>query len=115
VGQVGQAGKKTAGAAKSAAGPDAGSLSREAQKRADAEAKKKQRAEKAKKSQIEELEARIADTEKALRDIEATMAAPGFYDDRTTSQPVIDRHQALMWTVGDLMHQWEELQRTTKS
>jgi hypothetical protein len=23
---------------------------------------------------------------------------------------VIDRHQALMWEVGDLMHQWEELQ-----
>ena len=39
------------------------------------------------------------------------MAAPGFYDDRTASQPVIDRHQALMWKVGDLMHQWEELQK----
>jgi len=23
---------------------------------------------------------------------------------------VIDRHQALMWQVGDLMHRWEELQ-----
>ena len=38
------------------------------------------------------------------------MAAPGFYDDRAAAQPVIDRHQALMWQVGDLMHQWEELQ-----
>ena len=38
------------------------------------------------------------------------MAAPGFYDDRAAAQPVIDRHQALMWEVGDLMHQWEELQ-----
>jgi len=38
------------------------------------------------------------------------VAAPGFYDDRATAQPVIDRHQALMWEVGDLMHQWEELQ-----
>ena len=27
----------------------------------------------------------------------------------TAAQPVIDRHQALMWEVGDLMHQWEEL------
>ena len=35
---------------------------------------------------------------------------PGFYDDRAAAQPVIDRHQALMWQVGDLMHQWEELQ-----
>ena len=26
------------------------------------------------------------------------------------AQPVIDRHQTLMWEVGDLMHQWEELQ-----
>ena len=38
------------------------------------------------------------------------MSAPGFYDDRAAAQPVIDRHQALMWQVGDLMHQWEELQ-----
>ena len=41
------------------------------------------------------------------------MAAPGFYDDRAAAQPVIDRHQALMWQVGDLMHQWEQLQRAT--
>ena len=40
----------------------------------------------------------------------STMSAPGFYEDRAASQPVIDRHQALMWKVGDLMHQWEELQ-----
>ena len=56
------------------------------------------------------LEARIAETEAAIREIEQTMAAPGFYDDRAAAQPVIDRHQALMWQVGDLMHQWEELQ-----
>ena len=37
------------------------------------------------------------------------MASPGFYDDRAAAQPVIDRHQALMWQVGDLMHQWEAL------
>jgi hypothetical protein len=23
---------------------------------------------------------------------------------------VVDRHQALMWEVGDLMHKWEQLQ-----
>jgi hypothetical protein len=38
------------------------------------------------------------------------MAAPGFYDNRNTAQPIIDQHQALMWKVGDLMHQWEEMQ-----
>ena len=57
--------------------------------------------------------ARNADRRDAKRpsaSIEQTMAAPGFYDDRAAAQPVIDRHQALMWQVGDLMHQWEELQ-----
>jgi hypothetical protein len=40
------------------------------------------------------------------------MATPGFYDDRDTAQPVIDRHQELMWRIGDLMHRWERLQST---
>ena len=84
--------------------------SREEKKRADAEARKQARARQARQTRIEELEARIASTEQAIRDIEQTMAAPGFYDDRTAAQPVIDRHQALMWEVGDLMHQWEQLQ-----
>ena len=56
------------------------------------------------------MEARIAECEAAMREIEAQMAAPGFYDDHAAAQPVIDRHQALMWQLGDLMHQWEELQ-----
>ena len=38
------------------------------------------------------------------------MAAPGFYDDRAAAQPVVERHQALMWQLGDLMHKWEELE-----
>jgi ATP-binding cassette subfamily F protein 3 len=69
------------------------------------------RAQQARKTQIEALEAKIAETEQALREIEAAMAAPGFYDDRSAAQPVIDRHQALMWEVGQLMHEWEELQQ----
>src|SRR5438094_496986 len=56
------------------------------------------------------LDAQIAEAEQTLRDIEQAMAAPGFYADRTAAQPLIDRHQSLMWQVGDLMHQWEELQ-----
>ena len=59
--------------------------------------------------------ARIAEPRAAIRELEATMAAPGFYDDRAAAQPVIDRHQALMWQVGDLMHQWEELQRLPRT
>ena len=85
-------------------------VSREEKKRADAEARKKSRAQQARRARIEDLEARIAATEQEIRDVEQTMAAPGFYDDRAAAQPVIDRHQALMWQVGDLMHQWEELQ-----
>ena len=38
------------------------------------------------------------------------MATPGFYDDRAAAQPIVNQHQALMWEVGELMHQWEELQ-----
>ena len=38
------------------------------------------------------------------------MATPGFYENLDAAKPVTDRHQALMWQVGDLMHQWEELQ-----
>ena len=65
------------------------------------------------RARIEELEARIADREQAIKDIEASMSAPGFYDDHEAAKPLIDQHQALMWEVGDLMNQWEALQ--TKS
>ena len=84
--------------------------SREDRKRADAEARKKSRAEQAKRAEIDALETQIAATENAIRDLEQRMAAPGFYDDRASAQPLIDEHQALMWKVGDLMHRWEELQ-----
>jgi ATP-binding cassette subfamily F protein 3 len=84
--------------------------SREDRKRADADVRRKQRAEQARRARIEDLEKRIGETEQAIRDIEAQMAAPGFYDDRAAAQTVVTRHQSLMWEVGDLMHQWEELQ-----
>jgi ATP-binding cassette subfamily F protein 3 len=79
-------------------------------KRVDAEARKKQKAVGARQARIATLEARIAETEAAIREVEAQMSAPGFYEDRAGAQPVIDRHTALMWQVGDLMNQWEELQ-----
>ena len=59
---------------------------------------------------IDELEARIAEREQAIKELEATMSAPGFYEDHEAAKPIIDRHQALMWEVGDLMNQWEALQ-----
>jgi hypothetical protein len=84
--------------------------SREEKKKVDAESRKRSRELQARQARIESLETRIAATESAIRDVEQQMSAPGFYEDRSAAQPVIDRHQALMWQVGDLMHQWEELQ-----
>ena len=48
--------------------------------------------------------------EQEVKALEATMTVAGFFDDPIASKPVIDRHQRLMWEVGDLMSQWEALQ-----
>jgi ATP-binding cassette subfamily F protein 3 len=82
----------------------------EERKRTEADARRQRKADDVRRRRIEELEARIADREQAIKDIEASMSAPGFYDDRDAAKPLIDRHQALMWEVGDLMNQWEALQ-----
>ena len=92
-----------------------GHAAREAKKAADAEARKTQRAEQQRARRIADLETRIAEKEQAIKDSEAQMAAPGFYDDREASKKMIDRHQTLMWEVRDLMEQWEELQNITTS
>jgi ATP-binding cassette, subfamily F, member 3 len=84
--------------------------SREARKRQDAERKKKQRAVDAIQKRISDLESRIAEREAQVKELEATMAAPGFYQNLEAAKPVTDRHQALMWEVGDLIAQWEALQ-----
>jgi ATP-binding cassette subfamily F protein 3 len=86
---------------------------REDRKRLDADARRKSRAEQARKAQVDTLEARIAETEAAIRDLESRMSAPGFYDDRAASQKAADEHQALMWRVGELMQRWEDLQTST--
>ncbi|MCA1562530.1 MAG: ATP-binding cassette domain-containing protein [Acidobacteria bacterium] len=85
-------------------------VSYDERKRLETEARRLKKQTDARRKRVEELEARIADREQAIKDLEDAMAAPGFYDDRETSKPVIDRHQTLMWEVGDLMHQWELLQ-----
>jgi ATP-binding cassette subfamily F protein 3 len=84
--------------------------SREDRKKAEAEARRRARAEQARKARIAELETKIAGVEQEIRNLEKAMSADGFYADRSAAQPVVDRHQALMWEVGDLMHQWEALQ-----
>ena len=84
--------------------------SRDERKRADAERKKRQRAVDALQRRIADLESRIAEREAQVKELEATMAAPGFYENLQAAKPVTDRHQALMWEVGDLIAQWEALQ-----
>jgi ATP-binding cassette, subfamily F, member 3 len=89
---------------------EAPALDRDARKRVDADRKKEQRAREALQKRIADLEARIAEREQQVKEIEASMTAPGFYDDSETSMPIIARHQALMWEVGELMAQWEAMQ-----
>jgi ATP-binding cassette subfamily F protein 3 len=85
-------------------------ISYEERKRQEAQARRRRKTEDTRRKRLEDLEARIADREQAIKDIETSMARPGFYDDREAARPLIDRHQALMWEVGDLMNQWEALQ-----
>jgi ATP-binding cassette subfamily F protein 3 len=126
----GAAGAKSASGAKGAAAPRAprapngppapnapaapGSAAHDERKKQQAADRKRDQEHRKREARIADLESRIAEREQAIRDLEASMAEPGFYDHRATSQPLIDRHQALMWEVGELMHQWEELQRLTE-
>jgi ATP-binding cassette subfamily F protein 3 len=84
--------------------------SREGRKRQDADRKKKQRVTEALQKRIADLESRIAEREAEVKELEAAMAGPGFYDNLEAAKPLTDRHQALMWEVGDLIAQWEALQ-----
>jgi ATP-binding cassette subfamily F protein 3 len=85
-----------------------------AKKEQDAEARRVRKEAEARQRRIADLEARIGKAEAAIKDVEALMAAPGFYENHEASKPVIDRHQALMWEVGDLMNKWEALQAQTE-
>jgi ATP-binding cassette subfamily F protein 3 len=82
----------------------------EDKKRADADARRRRREMQDRERRIAEIEALIAERERTIKDLEAQMAADGFYNDRAAAESVVSRHQALMWDVGDLMHQWETLQ-----
>ena len=68
----------------------------------------------ARQRRIQELESRIAKAEAGIKEVEAAMSAPGFYQNHEAAKPIIDRHQALMWEVGDLMNKWEALQADTE-
>jgi ATP-binding cassette subfamily F protein 3 len=89
-------------------------VSYDVKKQQDAEARKSRKEADARQRRIQELEARIAKAEAAIKEVEGLMAAPGFYENHEASRPIIDRHQALMWEVGDLMNKWEALQAQTE-
>ena len=110
-----QAGRQRQGTPKPAAAKAQPQASYEERKRQEADARRERKAADARRRRIDELESRIAEREQAIKDVEATMSAPGFYDDHETAKPVVDRHQALMWEVGDLMSQWEALQQDSES
>jgi ATP-binding cassette subfamily F protein 3 len=105
-----EAGRRSAGPQVPREASKPGPAVRNVRGKPDVEGRRKTRADQAMRARITDLETRIADTEAAIRDIENAMAAPGFYEDRTAAQALVDRRQGLMWQVGDLMHQWEELQ-----
>jgi len=82
----------------------------EEKRKGDAEARRRRRADDDRKRRIADLEARIGERERSIKDIEAQMTTPGFYEDRPAAEATTARHHQLMWEVGDLMHQWETLQ-----
>ncbi|MCC6165334.1 MAG: ABC-F family ATP-binding cassette domain-containing protein [Acidobacteria bacterium] len=82
---------------------------RDQRKRLEAEQRRARRAWDAHQERVIRVESRIAECEREIKALEATMGTPGFYDDADASKPVIDRHQALMWEVGDRMSEWEAL------
>ena len=101
---------------RSAVAPSPAPQARYADKKlADREARRERRQFEERQRRIAELEGRIAEREQAIRDIEAEMAAPGFYEARERAESLVGRHQALMWEVGDLMNQWEALQTDDKN
>jgi ATP-binding cassette, subfamily F, member 3 len=106
-----KSGKPVPAASPAARTPDrTAAANREERKQLEADRRRKQRAHESLQKRIAELEGRIAAREAEVKQLEAEMASPGFYESLTTSKPIIDRHQALMWEVGDLMAQWESLQ-----
>ena len=90
--------------------PAGGPGSYQEKKKADAEARRQRRAADDRARRIADLEGRIAAREAEIRELEAKMALPGFYDEREQAESLVTRHQALMWEVGDLMNEWEALQ-----
>src|SRR5688572_1117535 len=86
-----------------AAPPPPATRTYEDKKKADADARRVKKAQEDRDRRIADLEARIAEKEKAIKELEAQMASPGFYDDSARDESVGTAHNGTMWTVGNLM------------
>jgi len=108
---VGAKGATSAKSAKGAAPPaPKPQQAHDDRKKVGAEKRRHERAFKALKDRVADLETRIAEKERAIKEVELEMSAPDFYSDHEKSKPVLAKHQALMWDVGELLAQWEMLQ-----
>src|SRR6185436_1853567 len=65
---------------------------RDQRKQDQADQRKRAREAKARQTRLTDLESRIAAAETAIKDLESRMSVPGFYEDRTAAQGVIDQH-----------------------
>ena len=79
-------------------------------RRTQGDVRRRQRRLRTLHARIADLEQRIGEREAEIRGLETTMGGPAFYGDGRAAKTMIDRHQRLMWEVGDLMNQWEALQ-----
>ncbi len=93
--------------------PTSPRVANDQRKQRQSDARKQRRSAEALRGRLADLERRITEHENAIKELETAMSAEGFYDDRKAAQPVISRHQALMWDVGELLQEWEGLQETT--
>jgi len=62
------------------------------------------------RARLAELEKLIGDREQRVKDVEAQMASPGFYDDRARADEAVTNRQKLLDEVNTLMSEWESLQ-----
>jgi ATP-binding cassette subfamily F protein 3 len=67
------------------------------------------------KARLSDVERQIAEKERAVRDVEALMASPGFYDDRARADKAVAERQGLLDEVAALMTEWESLQTAVEA
>ena len=99
------AGKGVAGSVDQQAAAAAGQpLTRQQRREED---KQRQKVERAKERQLAELEARIADRESELSELETAMAAPDFFRDVEVAKAAGERHSTLTAEIAALYQVWE--------